>query len=192
MNEELTLLKERADQLGLTYRSNIGIESLRARVNAKLNDEADPEDDEPEIEQVKSAVVQAAPKPLTKAQQEQAIRERLQRECMKLVRVRIANLNPAKAQSRGEIITVANRFLGTVKKFVPFGEQTDNGYHIPQVIFDELKSRKFNSIKSMKDKNGAMKVTQRMVPEYSLEILPQLTQKELDSLARQQAASAGL
>ncbi|OZB40377.1 MAG: hypothetical protein B7X50_08585 [Alishewanella sp. 34-51-39] len=45
---ELDVLKARATQLGIQFHPSIGLEKLRDKVNAKLNDEAEPEEgDEP-------------------------------------------------------------------------------------------------------------------------------------------------
>ena len=258
---ELDILKQRADQMGITYKSNIGVEALKAKINARLDDQPDPGDgaeggDEttatttagaesaaatqtneqaslpatetqhaptgarpavtaeqiaaakpgptvvttqsqaaPAATQQAPAVTQptpaAQPQHLTKAQQEQAYREEMQREQMKLIRCRITCLNPLKAQIKGEIITVANRYLGTVRKMVPFGEQTDEGFHIPKVLFDELKSRKFNSVTTKKGPNGQRLPVSRLVPEFAIEVLDPLTEEELAELAAAQAAVAG-
>lgn len=183
---ELDVLMKQADQLGVTYRSNIGIETLRAKIAAKLNDEPEELDDDEEEQQ-------AAPKKkaMTKAEIIQAERDRQAKEQMALVRVRIACLNPAKREIKGEIITVANRFVGTVRKFVPFGEATDEGYHLPKILLKELKSRKFNSVTTKKGPNGQMLPVQRMVPEFSIEELEPLTQEQINKLAAAQAAAAG-
>ena len=185
---ELDMLMKKADQLGVTYRSNIGIETLRAKINAKLNDEPEELDDEGEEEQQKAAPKKKA---MTKAEIIQAERDRQAKEQMALVRVRIACLNPAKREIKGEIITVANRFVGTVRKFVPFGEATDEGYHVPRILLKELKSRKFNSVTTRKGPNGQMLPVQRMVPEFSIEELEPLTQDQINKLAAAQAAAAG-
>lgn len=74
---------------------------------------------------------------------EQELRDSQTAEHLALVRCRVYNLNPAKADLPGEIISVANRFIGTVRKFIPFGEATENGYHIPRVLVEDLKSRQF-------------------------------------------------
>lgn len=130
-----------------------------------------------------------APSPrLTKAQQEQQIREKIQREKMYLVRCRIYNLNPAKVDLPGEIITVQNKYLGTVRKFIPFGEATDNGYHIEKVLYDDLRARKFQQIQTKKIRGQIVHET-RLVSEYSIELLPNLTPEELRELATQQAAA---
>jgi hypothetical protein len=208
---ELDTLKARADQMGITYKSNIGIEALKAKINAKLDDKPDPGDGDetqaaatdgqtqtaPAAAAASAPTTQAppaapaAPVELTKAQQEQKFRDEQQKEHMALVRVRISCLNPMKAQIKGEVITVANKYLGTVSKFVPFGEQTDDGFHIPKILLSEMRSRKFNSVTTKKGPNGQMLPTQRLVPEFAIEELEPLTQAELDRLAAAQLAESG-
>lgn len=183
--DELTMLKERADAMGIEYRGNIGLESLKQRVNNKINGI---KDDEPTAEVIKEAKTPDAPVKLTRAEKEQKLRDDLAKEHLRLVRVKIYNLDPKKNDLRGEIITVGNRFLGEQRKFIPFGEATDNGYHIPKIIYDELKQRRFQQIRT-KTVKGQIEVKTRMVPEYSLEIMPDLTEEELEELAVRQAAA---
>ena len=113
---------------------------------------------------------------------------------MILIRCRIANLNPSKRDLRGEIFTVANKYVGTVRKFIPYGEATDNGYHIPHIIYEQLKTRKFLQVNTRNDRSAGNQIVvdQRWVPEFSIEVLPQLTQEELDKLAASQAAAGGV
>jgi len=109
-----------------------------------------------------------------------------------LVRCRINNLDPKKADLPGEIITVGNSEIGVVRKFIPFGEATDNGYHIPKIVYDFLKDRKFLNITTQrgKGKGETITVKQQWLPEFSLEVLPSLSKEELEELAQQQRASA--
>lgn len=179
---ELQLLRERADQLGITYSGNTGIQTLRDKVNGQLNNL-------PKIDEVKTA----AGKDETPEQAQQRIRKEVQDNGLKLVRLRITNMNPAKADLRGEIITVQNKYLGTVKKFVPFGEASDNGYHVPYCLYESMRDRLFNQVKTRKGQGeGNIIVEQRMVREFNLEILPPLSDKELADLAASQAAKAGI
>lgn len=180
--DELQLLKERAKVLGIPT-GNVGVDTLRKKIQDKLEGKAD--------EKSLKAVEGSEDAPKSKAQIEQETRERLYRDEMKLVRCRIYNLNPSKNDLRGEIITVGNRYLGTVRKFIPFGEATDGGYHIPMCIYNELKAKKFQQIRT-KSKGGQIEVSRRMVPEYNIEILPALTADELEELALQQAAAERL
>lgn len=186
---ELDILKQKADLMGISYKSNIGIEALRNKVNAKLAGTEDRTDENGN--EIPDAAEVPVPKKLSREAQEQAIRDDMHTNQMALVRVRISCLNPAKAQIKGEIITVANRYLGTVRKFVPFGEATDNGYHIPRVLLNELKSRRFNSVSTKKGPNGQLLPVQRLVPEFAIEELEPLSMEELDKLAAAQMAAEG-
>lgn len=179
---ELDLLKERADTLGISYSPKIAVETLRARIEAKLNDKPAPSDNNSDSD--------GEDQPAGESDTE--IRARQERDELRLIRVRIACLNPNKRLLRGEIFSVANRVLGTVRKFIPYGEATDNGYHVPYILLQQLKARKFNQVTIKRLKNGHTDVTSRLVPEFAIEELPPLTKDELEQLARQQAAAAGL
>ena len=168
---ELELLKARADKLGIKYSPNIGIETLKERINAVLSPE----------------------KPATSVNAEDAERTRVRNDALKLIRCQIVNLNPNKKAWEGEIITVWNKYTGTVRKFVPFGEKTVEGYHVPQIIYNVLKERKYLSISTKRDpKTGELTVKTQWVPEFSLTVLPQLTKEQLAELAAAQKASGSI
>lgn len=180
--EELVALKERADLMGIKYSPNIGVDALRKRVTEALQSNSSGSD--PETQEAE----EGAPAQETRAQ----IRQRMQRDEMRLIRVRIQNLNPQKKDLQGEYFTVANKYIGEVKKFIPYNE-TENGYHIPLILLKQLKNRKFLNIKTKRNKlNGQIVVEQNWAPEFAIEELPQLTEKELKQLAAQQAAAAGM
>lgn len=171
--DELTVLKKRADKLGITYSNNIGVETLRSKINAVLenqkNEDKDLESDDP-----------------------QKIRQAIYNKAMKLVRCQITNLDPKKKDIPGEIITVANPYIGTVRKYIPFGEATIEGYHIPYCIYEFLKNRKFLSIKTRKGSNGQLVVETSWAPEFAITVLPQLTKEELKKLAAAQKAAGSI
>jgi hypothetical protein len=194
---ELDMLKNRARLMGVVFSNNIGLEALKAKINAKLEGEAkaeiEPEDDDNEEEEVVETKTKGEPKdepvaPKVKKTPYQVMFE----EQMKLVRLRITNLNPAKKDLPGEIFTVANKILGSVKKFVPYGEATENGYHVPVFIYNQLKEREFQNIKTRKDSRGRVIVETGMAREFALEVLPPLTELELAKLAAAQAAAKGM
>ena len=174
--DELAILKDMATKMGITYSPNIGIAALKKKIEDKRSgSEQETEGTEPKKE--------------TEAQ----MRKRLQDEALKLVRLRITNLNPAKKNIPGEILTIANSYIGTVRKYVPYGETTEDGYHVPYCLYKFMKARKFLSIRTFKDKKtGRIDVKQSWAPEFALEILPPLTQKQLDDLAKAQAAAGSI
>ena len=76
---ELDLLKQRADDMGIGYHPKIGLEALKAKVNAKL---------EPKVDE---AVLS-----------KNALRNKLTSEAKPLVRVTIINNNRTKKEWKGE------------------------------------------------------------------------------------------
>lgn len=166
-DEELALLKQRADLMGIPYSSKIGIETLKAKINAKLEENT-----------IKDEAK------LSKA----ALREKIRKEQLKLVRIKLVCLNPMKKTWRGEIFTVANTIIGTVKKFVPYDPKFyTNGYHVPYCIYKMLLDKEFLHINTS-EKNGKITVTPQIVKEFGIEVLPPLTSEELETLAKAQQA----
>lgn len=196
--QELTALKRRADILGVPYSPNIGLDTLRDRINIKLTEEQVDQEENPEAE-LEEATEQSpemidldvtAPKrPLTKMEERQIAKN----EQLKLVRIRISNMNPAKKDLPGEIITVGNELVGTIRKYVPYGEGSEGGWHVPYIIYKQLKSKRFLNIRVRKDpRTGRDRIEQGMVLENAIEILTPLTQKELDNLAKAQLAAGSV
>lgn len=178
---ELEMLKQRADIMGLKYSPKIGVDALRKKVEDAING----------VQEEKTEEVTAAPAQ-SKIQREAALRKELQMKALRLVRLRITNLNPTKKDLAGEIFTVANKYIGNVRKFIPYGEVTENGYHVPFVIYEQMKARKFLNIKTRRDARGQIVVEQNWAPEFALEVLEPLTQEELNKLAAAQHAAGGL
>lgn len=189
--DELTLLKERAKVMGIPFSNNISLETLRKRVADKMEGK----DEAPEVNALTGdpEIAQAmAAKPLNQKANAVALRKLMYAKQMRQVRVRITNMDPKKKDLPGEIWTVANEYLGTVRKFVPYGEQTDDGFHLPYCLYRLLDSKRFLHIRDVKDRTtGIVRQDKVWAKEFSLDVLPTLTQDELDRLAAAQAA-AGL
>lgn len=160
-NNELELLKERADKLGLQYHPSIGLDKLREKVNAALT---------PTEEEV--------------AQESKA--QLLKKEANKLVRINVTCMNPAKRNWHGEIFTTGNSVVGTIRKFVPFN--TENGYHVPNAIYQMMKNRKCQVFYTEKTKKGVDVRKGKLIKEFAIDVLDPLSPEELDNLAREQAA----
>ena len=188
---ELDMLKSRAKLMGITFSNNIGLDALKTKIEehkqaseAKTQTQAlaQTNEQQPEVQTENQ----------TKKTKTLSLRAHLQKEKMKLVRLRITNLDPKKKDLPGEILTVGNEYLGTVRKFVPFGEATDNGYHVPYCLYELMRDRKFLSIKTRKGPKGQTIVEQQMVREFALEILPPLTEAELARLSAAQLSAGGV
>lgn len=168
---ELELLKERADKLGISYHPNISAEKLRERVNAKLEGEEAGDEAELAADEKKAE--------LTKVQ-------KLRMEASKLVRVRITCMNPMKREWQGEIFTCGNTKIGTYRRYVPFN--AENGWHVEQIILDMIKERKCQVFYDEPGPRGTKIRRGKLIPEFAVEVLPPLTQKEIEDLAKAQAA----
>ena len=174
--DELEALKARASLLGVKFHPSISLEKLREKVNAAMTS-TEAHAEEAVIEEAKEETVGEK-------------RKRLKTEALKLVRIRMTCLNPAKKEWEGEIITVGNALIGSVKKFVPFN--ADDGWHVPYVIYQELKERQCQVFFTAKDGRGNSVRKGKLIKEFAIEVLPPLSQEELDELARRQAMSKAI
>jgi hypothetical protein len=193
---ELELLKNRAKLMGIPFSNNISVETLQAKIQAKMDEAVTPG---PKV--TATATISAAnptPNPLIgetpdKPRKKLTLRQYMRDTQMKLVRVRITCMDPKKKDLQGEILTVANEYLGTVRKYIPFGELTDEGYHIPFCLYTMLEQRKFLNIRTIKDRRtNTTRVEATWVREFAIEVLPQLTQAELTRLGNAQIAAGSV
>lgn len=182
---ELENLKARADLLGVTYHPNIGTEKLREKIAAKQAEEATPAPVSGEAagkSEEKVSIQSAEESPAAK-------RVRLKREGLKLVRVRITCMNPFKKEWEGEIFTVSNNAVGTVKRYVPYN--VEDGWHVEHILLEQLKERKCQIFVSEKDSRGNKVRKGKLIREFAIEVLDPLTDKELAELAQRQAMAKG-
>jgi len=178
--DELTNLKARADRLGVKYHPSLtDVEKLRAKINAHTAGQPDPDN---ETNMPKPTVAKVDETPGQK-------RKRQKDEALKLIRVVVSCNNPAKRDWQGEIFTVGNATVGTVKKFVPFN--AEEGWYIPQIMLNMIKERNCQIFVRGRAKNGVETSQSKIIKEFNVEILPQLTHDELKELARRQAMAAG-
>lgn len=187
--DEFTILKQRAKLMGINV-GNMGLEALKAKIISKLNDETVEEEAQP-LPSAETVVVPAASAKKASANNVVELRRYMKREQMKLVRVRITNLDPKDKDLPGNIFTVANEYLGTVSKFVPFGEATENGYHLPYCLYTFLRDMSFTQIRVYK-KNGKEHIETKDVRKFAIEVLPPLTTAELNRLKTAQLAAGSI
>ena len=176
---ELEALKARANLLGVKFHPSISLEKLREKVNAAVTSDDDAASEE-------GAKASEEPKQETIGEK----RKRLKTEALKLIRIRLTCLNPAKKEWEGEIITVGNSLIGSVKKFVPFN--ADDGWHVPHVIYQQLKERQCQIFYTATDARGNKVRKGKLIKEFAIEVLPPLTKEELEELARRQAMAKAI
>ena len=175
VQDELTALKERATLMGLKFHPSISLDKLREKVNTATD-----ESDGPDSEDVSAKVV--APVIEETVNQKH---NRLKKEALALVRIRLTCMNPAKAEWEGEIFTVGTAVVGTIKKYVPFN--ADEGWHVPRFILDQIKARECQVFVTVKGPRGNTTRQGKLIKEFAVEILDPLTEEELHDLAQRQA-----
>lgn len=173
---ELAQLKLQAQRMGIPFSPNIGLDTLRERIRTAL-----------------AAPTEAPVKESKTVMTATQIRQQHLAEATKLIRVRVTCHNPMKKEWRGEVFTFANSIVGTIKKFVPYNTEGDEtGYHVPHCIYQLMKEKKYQSFVTKKLANGDAVRVPKLSQEFTLEVLPQLTQEELNKLAADQRARNAL
>lgn len=177
--EELAILKRRATQLGVPYSPNIGLSTLRDRVNkANASTKTDDEAEEESVDKKDASAV------LNETRSQRNARKR--KEANKLYRVRITNHNPAKREHSGELFKAANSVIGTAARYVQFGEI----WHVEKILLNMIEERNYQQFHTT-TVDGKKVRKGKLVKEFGIEYLPALTPKELEELRKQQAMREG-
>ena len=182
--DELAALKTRADLMGIKYHPSTGIDKLKAKIDLQL---AGTKESEVEIKSTKQKI--SNKDFLTHKEYVDLEFKRRKATASKLVRARVTCMNPAKKEWDGEIISVGSAKIGTFKKFVKFN--TEDGWHIPNIIYEYMKDRKCSIFFTEKNHVGQKIRKAKLVNEFNIEVLPPLTKDELKALAQRQAMEAG-
>ena len=204
MPTRLQALKQKATLMGISFSNNIGEEALAKKIEDKLAGNA-PVAQTSELNPLDGDVAGSKPKA------KMTLRQRQIAEQMALTRVRITCMNPQKKDLHGqealgnmipaftgftigdEVTHVTNVLVGHVRKFIPYGEASEGGYHIPKCLLTMLQEKKFLQITTVRDKRtGTTRPVTKEVREFAIEILPPLTQEELRELATAQIAAGSI
>lgn len=183
-NEETTVtteatinsLKARADLLGVQYHPSIGEDKLREKINAKMQESEIP------TEEIVSHVA-----PKSEGELINMRRRALINDAKALVRIRLTCMNPAKKDWDGEIFTIGNSIVGSLKQYVPFNNE--GAWHVSKMLYTHLKEKQCQIFVTARNAAGVEIKKSKLIKEFSIEELPQLTAEELKDLAIQQAMS---
>ena len=177
-------LKARAEELGLSYNSNIKTEALAELItNAENGLTPEIVAAAKEAEEVAKKLV--AEKPVEVAVENKAktvgqVKAEARKNALKLVRCIVTSMDKDKADLSGEIISCGNSMTGMIKKFIPFGKE----WHVPTVILETLKDKKMLMTRDRRTDKGTVKEHYE-VSQYNVQILPDLTQEELNRLLKE-------
>ena len=181
--DELTTLKARADRMGVTYHPSIGVEKLREKLAAAMSGESKTD----VVPDSDTAPVSTSAAPVESVAQR---RQRMKREALRLVRIRVSCMNPAKKEWDGELFTVGNNLVGSVSKFVPFN--AEDGWHVPHIMLEAMQARQCQVFTTTKTVNGVSIRQGKLIKEFAIEILDPLTPEELHDLAQRQAMAGSI
>jgi hypothetical protein len=181
-------LMAQAKELGVKVHHMAGEQKIQDAIDAHLAESAESESaannfgapvNKNQIDKETGKIV-----PLTAEQYRASTAPDRKKTLNRLVRCRITCMNPAKRAWPGEIISVGSAKNGTFKKYIPFDGRE---WHIPNVIFEELKSRKYSHFYSVRDSRGHETRKGRLMDEFSIDVLPPLTPSERQKLVKEQA-----
>jgi hypothetical protein len=161
--DERATLMARADKLGISYSNNIGVETLRNRINEKLD----------ELDQASEAAV---------LKEDSTLEAR--KAATKLIRVNITSMENTKNNMSGEIITVSNNVVGTIKRYIPYGED----WHVESIILDTLRDKMFQAFRTERNRDGSETRRGYSARAYGIQVLEPLTKQELADLKASQLA----
>ena len=201
--ENIEQLREAATSMKLKFSGNTGEGTLRQKLydlfeeapegDAEETDQEDlydPTKFEPAKAPVKPKAVDYTKMDPAKIKDPILLRQVIRAKALRLHRVKITNLDPNDAQLSGGLVTVMNKYTGKVSKYVPYGDESENGYHIPEMLLNHLRNVKFPLRKEIKGGQfGVKKYKTTMVNKFAIEELDALTPKQLEELAAHQRAS---
>jgi len=174
-------LKKKADLLGITYKANVSIQTLKDAIEKAMSKPVGESPAQGTGTTEGSAADSVPPKGEST--------EDVYNKAMKLVRVIIVPLESTKAsQWESDVFCAANAVVGTVKRVIPF----NTPWHVEQILLNTIKEKKYQQFATNKAPNGAISVTSRLVNAYNITELPPLTPAELDELAKQQMLTRSL
>ena len=113
----------------------------------------------------------------------------LEEKCLHLKRIIVTPNDPELSGHAGLVFTVLVSSVNNgkaIKKYVPFNNE--EGWHVPNIIVNQIANAEMQKFKSVKAPNGDTILQPYQAKKYNVQVLPDLTQKEIDKLAASQAA----
>ena len=164
--DELSMLKQRADLMGIKYAPNISLETLKERGNKAMVDAEDPKN------QSSAEYTNVSDDPYAEKRAQQSA----------LVRVIVVCHDPSKNHLESELLAIENNLVRD-KRVVFFGKE----WHITRALLESLRDRKYQAFRKLKTAQGEVHKPY-LVPAYSIQELAPLTDAELAQIARKQLA----
>jgi len=113
-------------------------------------------------------------------------------EANKLIRVIVRSNNPLKRDHAGDIFTVGNRKLNNgkaIKKYIPYNNE--EGWFIPNILYEHLLAAECQIFKKAV-RNGQEFMEPQNIKAFNVEVLPPLTDDEVEKLRVKQKATGSI
>ena len=174
-DNELVALRRAAQALGCKVHPRSGINKIKQQIIDKKQKDALAR---------QASGEEAIPVKLTEAEARAVRRDTAIKRGMAQVRFRLTNMNPSTRNLQGTTVTAGNSSMGSVTEYIPF----ETPWHSARIVFNYLKEKELQINKS-KNVNGINVPRNYIVKEFAIELLDDLSFKELNDLAAQQAAA---
>jgi len=195
--EALELLKDKAKTLGINFNPSIGYTKLEERINDFEMDNSKEVIEEID-ESYKAYIIKAskaakaikstsAKATLRKGMTQQELKVSIMKEANRLVRCSITCLDPSKKDIPGQVFGIRNGKIPLIKKFVPYDGRTT---HLPNIFINHLKEKEFQYFRLVLNKDTGDKERKSFIGKmFSVSILSDMTEEELETLAEAQLAA---
>ena len=113
-------------------------------------------------------------------------------EANKLIRVIVRSNNPLKRDHAGDIFTVGNKLLNNgkaIKKYIPYNNE--EGWFIPNILYEHLLAAECQIFKKAV-RNGQEFMEPQNIKAFNVEVLPPLTDDEVEKLRIKQKATGSI
>lgn len=112
-----------------------------------------------------------------------------EQRALRLVRIVVTPNDNLMSTYPGLIFTVGSSAVNNgrmIKKYVPFNN--DDGWHVPQIICDQIQNAQMQKFRSVKMPNGEKQLQAYIAKKFNVQILAPLTKQEMIALAAAQAS----
>jgi hypothetical protein len=131
--------------------------------------------------------VKSSPAKTVKAKKEPEMT--LEEKCLHLKRIIVTPNDPELSGHAGLVFTVMISAVNNgkaIKKYVPFNNE--EGWHVPNVIINQIADAEMQKFKSVKAPNGDTILQPYQAKKFNVQVLPDLSQNEINKLAASQSA----
>jgi len=163
---------------GVELHHKTGTQKLKETLASVLDGTYTSPDENPDVQEssVKRLTEKEHESKLTKTQ-----------KAMRLRRIVVVPNDNLMSTYPGLIFTVGSSSINKgrmIKKYVPFNNE--DGWHVPQVIVDQIENAEMQKFKTVKMPNGEKQLQPYIAKKFNVQILDPLTKKEMEALAAAQ------